>query len=142
MSYLFPSKTFHDALAQVATFERQPTSAKSKLSTSSRKDKVNRAFIQRVHQLIIDNIENETLSAQDLCSAMHLSYSQFYRRIKAQTGQKPCLLIRSIRLQQAKQLLETTYLNVSEIAYQVGFNDPNYFSRAFKKAYGISPSEV
>ncbi|MBK9017363.1 MAG: response regulator [Saprospiraceae bacterium] len=59
----------------------------------------------------------------------------------ALTGEPPNAFIRKIRLHQAKEMLETTELNISEIAYSVGFNDPNYFSRAFHKEFGKAPSE-
>ena len=68
-----------------------------------------------------------------------MSKMQLYRKLKTLTSLAGNEFIRSIRLQQAKILLETTSLNVSEIAYQVGFNDPAYFTRAFKKQYGRTP---
>ena len=72
--------------------------------------------------------------------AMALSQMQLYRKLKALTGQTPSLFIRSVRLQKAMQLLKTTDLNISEIAYEVGFNDPAYFSRTFHEVFGAPPS--
>jgi AraC-like DNA-binding protein len=68
-----------------------------------------------------------------------MSKMQLYRKLKNLTSLAGNEFIRSIRLQQAKILLETAQLNISEIAYQVGFNDPAYFTRAFKKQYGRTP---
>jgi AraC-like DNA-binding protein len=64
---------------------------------------------------------------------------QLYRKLKMLTSLAGNEFIRSIRLQQARLLLDKGQLNVSEIAYQVGFNDPAYFTRAFKKQYGFAP---
>jgi AraC-like DNA-binding protein len=64
---------------------------------------------------------------------------QLYRKLKNLTSLAGNEFIRSIRLQQAKILLESAQLNISEVAYQVGFNDPAYFTRAFKKQYGRTP---
>ena len=70
---------------------------------------------------------------------MDMSKMQLYRKLKMLTSLAGNEFIRSIRLQQARILLEKGSLNVSEVAYQVGFNDPAYFTRAFKKQYGLAP---
>jgi AraC-like DNA-binding protein len=62
--------------------------------------------------------------------------------MKALTGMAPLAFVRKVRLHRAKALLESTDLNIAEIAYELGFTDPNYFSRAFKKAFGDRPSKV
>ena len=67
---------------------------------------------------------------------------QVYRKLKALTNRTPSQFIRSIRLQKAMKLLKSTDLTVSEIAYDVGFTDPNYFSRTFLEEYGIRPSSI
>jgi AraC-like DNA-binding protein len=71
---------------------------------------------------------------------MNFSESQLYRKLKATSGKSTALFIRSIRLQKGKELVQTTDKTVSEVAYDVGFNDPSYFSRAFKEEFGQSPS--
>ena len=75
-----------------------------------------------------------------LSKKLLLSDIQFYRKLKALTGKNPSLFVRSYRLHKAKHLLQTTSRNVSEIAYDVGFSDPAYFSRAFKQEFGVVPS--
>ena len=67
---------------------------------------------------------------------------QLYRKIKALTGKSTALYMRSLRLHKAQELLRTTQLTVSEIAYDVGFEDPNYFSRTFSQEFGTPPSEA
>ncbi|MEL7534180.1 MAG: helix-turn-helix transcriptional regulator, partial [Bacteroidota bacterium] len=73
---------------------------------------------------------------------VHLSATQLFRKMKALTGHPPMSFVRKIRLHKAKELLFSTELSVSEIAYDLGFSDPHYFSRAFKKEFGQSPSQV
>ena len=72
---------------------------------------------------------------------MNMSSVQLYRKLKAIANITPSLFVRAVRLKRAAQLLQSTDLKVSEIAYEVGFNDPAYFSRAFKEEFGQSPSE-
>ena len=65
-----------------------------------------------------------------------------YRKLKATSGKSTAVFIRSIRLQKAKELIQTTEKTISEVAYDVGFNDPSYFSRAFKEEFGLAPSAI
>jgi len=99
-------------------------------------------FVKKLKSVIENNIDNTDFSLAQLCRAMNLSRAQLYRKIKAQTGTSPALYIRDLRLQKAKQLLQTTDLNITEITYQVGFKDLSYFSRSFSEKYGIAPSET
>ena len=72
---------------------------------------------------------------------MIMSESSLNRKLKALTDKTLSLFIRSVRLQQGKILLQTTDLNISEIAYYVGFTDPAYFSRIFSQEFGAAPSK-
>ena len=87
-------------------------------------------------------MDNAQFSMPQLCKAMGISRAQVYRKIKERTGNSPSVYIRSLKLQKAKELLESTDLNVAEIAYEVGFKDLSYFSRSFSEEFGISPSET
>jgi AraC-like DNA-binding protein len=87
-------------------------------------------------------LENPDFGPIELANQLHFSESQLYRKLKATSGKSTAIFIRSTRLQLAKDLLITTNKSISEIAYEVGFNDPAYFSRAFKKEFGQAPSEV
>jgi AraC-like DNA-binding protein len=73
---------------------------------------------------------------------MVVSRAQLYRKKKALTNDSIANYLLQQRLHWAWQLLKTTELNVSEIAYEVGFKDPSYFSRVFKKRFGGSPVEM
>lgn len=100
------------------------------------------AFIGKIKKLIQENLTNAKFGVPQLCQQLTMSRSQVFRKVKALTGKSPTLLIRSIRLQTARQLLETTNLNVSEVAYDVGFSSPSYFSTAFTEEFGTPPSEI
>jgi signal transduction histidine kinase/DNA-binding response OmpR family regulator len=99
-------------------------------------------FLQKIIRFIHANLENPNLSVNDLCNETHLSHTQLYRKTKALTGKPPVHFIRKIRLQKAMELLKTSEMNVSEVAYKVGFNDPNYFSRIFQQEFDFPPSAV
>lgn len=69
-----------------------------------------------------------------------MSRVHLYKKLLSLTGKTPIEFIRSIRLQRAAQLLQKSQLSVSEIAYQVGFNNPKYFSKYFKDEFKVLPS--
>ncbi len=73
---------------------------------------------------------------------MGLERSQFYRKIKALTNYSPVELIRRLRLKKARTLLTSTEKSVSEIAYEIGFSTPAYFSKCYREAYGETPTEA
>ena len=99
-------------------------------------------FLQKVVKLIHEDINNSSFGSNDLGNKLLISESQIYRKIKAITGKSTAVFIRSIRLQYAKELLISTDNTVSEVAYLTGFNDPSWFSRAFKDEFGFSPSST
>ena len=108
---------------------------------SNTTDHVVDKFMTKVEGIILEHLEEEDFSADQLGQAVHLSRSQVHRKIKALTGQSTSLYIRLIRLQKAKELLASEDLTISEVAYQVGFKSPVYFSQIFKKTFGESPTE-
>lgn len=99
-------------------------------------------FIQKLHTVIQKNLENTELSIDNLCQAAALSQAQLYRKIKVLTGKTPAHFIRSIRLAKAIKLLQESELNIAEVAYKVGFSDPNYFSRVFSQEFGRTASSI
>ena len=98
-------------------------------------------FLQKVIDVIHQDITDENFGSVKLAQDLHISDSQLYRKLKGITGKSSAVFIRSIRLQKAKELILTTDRTISEISYDVGFNDPSWFSRTFKQEFGISPSE-
>lgn len=97
-------------------------------------------FLKKAVSFIEQNLDDPGLNASILAKHLHMSESQLYRKLKALSGKSTAVFIRSIRLSAAKRLLESSEFNISEIAYQCGFNDPAWFSRVFKEEYGVSPS--
>ena len=100
------------------------------------------AFIARFKEVVEARLADSETSVEDLASDMHLSRVQLYRKVKAITGSSPNELLRTARLKRSYQLLLTTDLTVSEVAYQVGFTAPSYFTKCFKDEYGSLPGEV
>ena len=100
-------------------------------------------FMAKIQELLNEHFEDTELSVKDIAKMLHLSHQQFYRKFKALTNQTPVRYLRSFRLQKAKVLLESSAgLNVSEVAYDVGFDNPNYFSRVFTEEFGVTPNQV
>ena len=81
------------------------------------------------------------LTTKDLAEASYLSDGHFCRFFKSATGKTPLEYINEYRTERACVLLSETDMTLSEISHAVGFDDPNYFSRSFKKARGMSPSK-
>lgn len=97
-------------------------------------------FMQKVEQIVLNNLQKETFSVNELATALYLSRSQVHRKIKALTGMSAAIYIRHLRLLKAQTLIRTTDLTISEILYQVGFKSPAYFSQIYKTTFGVSPS--
>jgi len=98
-------------------------------------------FITKFKDYIDKHYSDSELSVETIAQDMGLSRVQFYRKIKALTGCTPVDLLRKARLSYAKQMLEDTNQTISEIAYNVGFSSPAYFTKCFKDEYGTAPRE-
>lgn len=97
-------------------------------------------FIQNAVKFVEQNVTDADFSVDDLSRELGISRAYIYKKIPSLTGKSPLEFIKTIRLQQAAQLLEKSQLTVAEISYKVGFNNPKYFARCFKEVYGILPS--
>ena len=98
-------------------------------------------LIQKAIALVESEIENPDFSVETLSKELGMSRMHLYKKCNALTGQSPLEFIRSIRLQRAAQLLRLNQFSVSEVAYQVGFNNAKYFSKHFKNYFGTLPSQ-
>jgi signal transduction histidine kinase/DNA-binding response OmpR family regulator/ligand-binding sensor domain-containing protein len=96
-------------------------------------------FMLKLRQTVTDHIEDADFDSDQLARLMGMSASQLYRKTKALIDQTPNHLMKMIRLEKAMVYIMHSDLNISEIAYQVGFADPSYFSRVFSQEYGRSP---
>ncbi len=107
---------------------------------TSKAQQINDPFLQKVDQIINVHLVDEELSVEFLANELFVSTSKLYRKLKAITGLSSQQYIRHIRLMKAKELLKDPELSVSEVALSTGFNDPDHFSRLFKKETGKTPS--
>ncbi|AVM53937.1 hybrid sensor histidine kinase/response regulator transcription factor [Bacteroides zoogleoformans] len=103
-------------------------------------------FISRIMEAMKTRYKDPTLEVGDLSEAAGVSKSLLNQKLQSLMGQSPNQFIRSYRLNLARELIlktrETKSMNIAEIAYEVGFNDPKYFSRCFAKEFNISPGAL
>lgn len=102
---------------------------------------VDEKFVKQATAYVEEHMTDPELSVERLAESVAMSRVYLYKRLLTVTGSTPLEFIRTIRLRHAAQLLKEGQLNVSEVAYKVGFNNPRYFSRYFKELYGVIPSE-
>lgn len=101
-----------------------------------------RMFLERFKKAAKSHIGDANLRMDDLGSELRLSKVQMYRKVKALTGKTPAEVLREMRMQKAYSLLKQTDKTISEVAAEVGFAIPGYFSACFKKQFGINPTEL
>ena len=99
------------------------------------------AFLQKAINVVKENLMDPNFGVQHLIDKMCVSHSLLHKKLVSLTNQSAVDFITSIRLNQSIQLMKSQNMSLSEIAFKVGFNDPKYFSRCFKKFFGKSPSE-
>lgn len=119
-----------------ATQDRNEEMSRANIGT------VDRDLVEHFHDFIVKNISNTDLGIPDLCEEFNMSRVQVYRKFKSLTGQSPVEVIRVIRLKRAKQLLETSELAVSEVAYEVGFSSASYFAKCYRDYFNETPTDV
>ena len=105
-------------------------------------DDRDKQFVKQLHDIIQKNLSDSDFGVEDIGKEIGLSRVQLYRKVKAMTGSSVVDLIRKARLAKARRLLESRSMSISEVAYEVGFSAPSYFTKCFKAEYGILPGEV
>jgi len=118
------------------TYQKQVEASPSHPTVESSDEK----FIRQALDLVEKNMANPDFSVEEMSRELFISRVALYKRLLALTGKTPIEFIRSVRLKRAAQLLGKSQHTVSEIAYEVGFNNPKYFSRYFKEEFGVLPS--
>ena len=98
-------------------------------------------FVEKFKKIIEEKMSDSGLNVEDLGKDMGLSRVQLYRKIKSLTNYAPNELLRMARLKRAASLLASSELTVAEIAYEVGFTSPSYFTKCYKEQFGESPTE-
>ena len=95
----------------------------------------------RLMAFIEQHIADEDLKIDDMANAVGMGRTVFYNKIRELVGVSPVDFLRQLRMQRATQLIAQSTMNISQVAYAVGFSDPKYFSRCFKKETGLTPRE-
>lgn len=103
--------------------------------------KVDEDFMEKLNAEIYRYLDDADYRTQHLASTMHMGQDQLYRKVKVLTGISLNQYIRHVRLTEAKKLMATNQFTISEIVFKVGFNNASYFTRAFKKEFGVLPKE-
>ncbi|HRN16366.1 MAG TPA: response regulator, partial [Xylanibacter oryzae] len=98
-------------------------------------------FARRLNAIIESKISDQTLSVEKIADMLHIGRTIFYRKVRGITGYTPNEYLRVMRLKHAAELLKSGAMNVSEVAYEVGFDNPYYFSKCFKDQFGMPPSK-
>lgn len=122
-------------------FNQTSPSVEQEIAMSQLEDR-DKQFLHQLHVIIQKNLSNSEFGVEDVGKEIGLSRVQLYRKVKAMTGSSVVDLLRKARLAKAKRLLESRSMSVSEVAYEVGFSAPSYFTKCFKEEYGILPGEV
>ncbi|MDE6306827.1 MAG: response regulator, partial [Muribaculaceae bacterium] len=103
--------------------------------------KVDEEFLRKINEIIQSNFDNPEFSMEDVISALGMSRTTFYRKIKGMLDLNPNDYIKLQRLKRAAQLFQEGHISVSEVCYMVGFSSPGYFTKCFQKQFGVSPKE-
>ena len=125
--------------AEQPTPENKPETATEEPDIEPAKEPL---FIIRFKDVVEARLADSDLSVDDLAAAMNLSRVQLYRKVKSISGSSPNELLRTARLNRGYQLLVKGDKTISEVAYEVGFTAPSYFTKCFKDEFGISPSDL
>ena len=99
-------------------------------------------FLEQLFDITEDNISDHEFNVEKLCHDIGISRSQLYRKVKSATGNSPVTFIRDIRLKKALSLIKENKYNLSEIAMEIGYSNPSYFSKCFRDKYGVKASKV
>ena len=115
--------------------------AEKEISEAHLEDR-DKQFLKQLQAIIQKNLSDSEFGVEDMGQQIGLSRVQLYRKVKAMTGSSVVDLLRKARLAKARRLLETRSMSVSEVAYEVGFSAPSYFTKCFKDEYGMLPGDV
>lgn len=115
--------------------------AEKEISEAHLEDR-DKQFLKQLQAIIQQNLSDSEFGVEDMGLQIGLSRVQLYRKVKAMTGSSVVDLLRKARLAKARRLLETRSMSVSEVAYEVGFSAPSYFTKCFKEEYGMLPGDV
>jgi len=98
-------------------------------------------FLQKALDEVNDHLQDAGFGVEELAQAVGMSRSQLYKKLMAVTGKSPLDFVRTLRMKRARQLLDKSQLQISEVAYQVGYNTLKSFTENFKQEYGVTPTD-
>jgi len=146
-AYLTKPYHIRELKTRVKTLIEQRKNLRKQFSTATyfkpstiAESKIDQAFLKKTIDVIDKHLQEEEYRVEHLAHSLNMSVSQLNRKLNALVEQPAGTFIRSIRLQRSTELLNQTDKTIAEVCFEVGFNDQAYFSRAFKKQYGKSPS--
>lgn len=102
----------------------------------------NREFMQKFNSVVEKSLSDPEISVEDISTELCMSRVQLYRKVKAISGKSPVEIIRQIRLAKADKMLNETSMNISEIAYKVGFSSASYFTKCYRDYFDRLPTDV
>ena len=100
-----------------------------------------KVMMEKLMAYLEKNIDNSDLKMEDMAATLNLGRTVFYGKLRSIVGMTPMEFARHVRMQRAEELIAKSKMTFSQVAYAVGFTDPKYFSKCFKKETGFSPSE-
>lgn len=135
-------KTLSEITAEIRELETQDNEKKEEQRNYAfMESQINDKMTAKILKYVTDNMSSPDLKIDDIADAMSMSRSVLYSKIKQSVGMTPIDFVRHIRIMRACELLQQTNDSLTNIAFEVGFSDPKYFSKVFKKEMGIVPSE-
>lgn len=139
-----PKKTLSQITSEIAEKEREDAEKAKTLHESDfafMASQINDKVTANILKYVTENMSNPDLKIDDIAEAMGMSRSVLYAKIKQSVSMTPIDFVRHIRIMRASELLQQTDDTLASISFEVGFSDPKYFSKVFKKEMGIVPSE-
>lgn len=151
-AYLEKPFSMEQLVAQISTildnrrrmrenFIKSPLDYYKKAHTEDIHEKENAEFVEKLNQLILDNMTNPEFNIESLARMFCMSRSNFHKKVKSITGKTPNDYIRIIRLSRSVELLSSGRYQIVEVCYMVGFNTPSYFSKCFYEQFGKLPKD-
>lgn len=119
------------------SFQSQPDISPREITITSLDEKL----LQKAIDVVNDHLQDVNFGVEQLASEVGMSRSQLYKKLMAVTGKSPLDFVRTMRMKRAKALLERSQMQVSEVAYQMGYNTLKTFTENFKQEYGMTPTE-
>ncbi|MDF1570560.1 MAG: two-component regulator propeller domain-containing protein [Bacteroidales bacterium] len=140
LNYLF-TKIDKTILQRKKLIKRFDNETRENVIQDRRRGEDDSEFITTVQNLINEHLSNSNLDVEFLVEQMGISRTLFFKKVKASIGFSPNEYIRILRMKAAARMLSSSRNTINEIGFSIGYNDPNYFGKTFKKHFGITPSE-